>query len=148
MTACALPSCSERPRWVARMAVVLALLAVAAPGSACAETSSTPVSFDARFAAVEAVDQPADAHAAPASSTQSHDDKSKRALPPYVPDAHSRYRALVEREAAQAGLAPEIAEAVMAVESGYNPDAIGGVGEIGLMQILPSTPRMLCFAGA
>src|ERR1700680_9878 len=148
MTACALPSCSERPRWVARMAVVLALLAVAAPGSACAETSSTPVSFDARFAAVEAVDHPADAHAAPDSSTQSHDDKSKRALPPYVPDAHSRYRALVEREAAQAGLAPEIAEAVMAVESGYNPDAIGGVGEIGLMQILPSTARMLGFVGS
>ena len=153
MTACALPSCSERPRWVARMAVLLALLAVAAPGSACAETSSTPVSFDARFAGVEAVDQPADAHAAPDSSTQSHDrtqshdDKSKRAPPPYVPDAHSRYRALVEREAAQAGLAPEIAEAVMAVESGYNPDAIGGVGEIGLMQILPSTARMLGFAG-
>jgi soluble lytic murein transglycosylase-like protein len=34
------------------------------------------------------------------------------------------------------------------VESGYNPAAIGGVGEIGLMQILPSTPRMLGFAGS
>lgn len=35
----------------------------------------------------------------------------------------------------------------MAVESGYNPGAIGGVGEIGLMQILPSTARMLGFSG-
>ncbi len=35
----------------------------------------------------------------------------------------------------------------MAVESGYNPNAIGGVGEIGLMQILPSTARMLGFTG-
>lgn len=54
---------------------------------------------------------------------------------------------LIEREAHSAGLAPEIAEAVMAVESGYNPAAIGGAGEIGLMQILPSTARMLGFSG-
>jgi soluble lytic murein transglycosylase-like protein len=33
----------------------------------------------------------------------------------------------------------------MAVESGYNPAAIGGVGEVGLMQILPSSARMLGF---
>ncbi len=46
------------------------------------------------------------------------------------------------------GLAPDIAEAVMGVESGYNPDVIGGVGEIGLMQILPSTARMLGFTGS
>ncbi len=36
----------------------------------------------------------------------------------------------------------------MAVESGYNPAAIGGVGEIGLMQILPSTAHMLGFTGS
>ncbi len=36
----------------------------------------------------------------------------------------------------------------MAVESGFNPAAVGGVGEIGLMQILPSTARMLGFAGS
>lgn len=59
----------------------------------------------------------------------------------------SRYRALIEKEAAPTGLPPEVAEAVMAVESGYNPDAIGGVGEIGLMQILPSTAAMLGFRG-
>ena len=35
----------------------------------------------------------------------------------------------------------------MGVESGFNPGAIGGVGEIGLMQILPSTARMLGFGG-
>lgn len=59
-----------------------------------------------------------------------------------------RYRALIEKEAAGTGLAPEIAEAVMGVESGYNPDVIGGVGEIGLMQLLPSTARMLGFSGS
>ncbi|WP_426435368.1 transglycosylase SLT domain-containing protein [Bradyrhizobium genosp. P] len=62
-------------------------------------------------------------------------------------DTRSRYRALIEKEAAGTGLAPEIAEAVMGVESGYNPGVIGGVGEIGLMQILPSTARMLGFTG-
>jgi soluble lytic murein transglycosylase-like protein len=54
---------------------------------------------------------------------------------------------MVEKEARRLGLAPEIAEAVMAVESSYNPGAIGGAGEIGLMQILPSTARMLGFTG-
>ncbi len=63
-------------------------------------------------------------------------------------DPHALYRSLIEKEAARTGLAPEIAEAVMAVESGYNPGAIGGVGEIGLMQILPSTARMLGFVGS
>ena len=36
----------------------------------------------------------------------------------------------------------------MAVESGYNPAAVGGSGEIGLMQILPSTARMMGFSGS
>jgi soluble lytic murein transglycosylase-like protein len=57
------------------------------------------------------------------------------------------YRALAKAEAKQAGLPPEIADSVMAVESGYNAGAIGGAGEIGLMQILPSTARMLGFDG-
>jgi soluble lytic murein transglycosylase-like protein len=59
----------------------------------------------------------------------------------------SRYRDLIEKETSGTGLAPEIAEAVMGVESGYNAGAIGGVGEIGLMQVLPSTARMLGFTG-
>jgi soluble lytic murein transglycosylase-like protein len=63
-------------------------------------------------------------------------------------DTLSYYRALVAKEAGQQGLAPAIAEAVMAVESGFNPDAIGGAGEIGLMQIMPSTARMLGFSGS
>lgn len=62
-------------------------------------------------------------------------------------DARDHYRGLIEKEAAQSGLAPEIAEAVMAVESGYNPSVVGAAGEIGLMQILPSTARLLGFSG-
>lgn len=55
-------------------------------------------------------------------------------------------RAMVRREAEAQGLPPEVAEAVATVESGFDPKAVGGVGEIGLMQILPSTARMLGFA--
>jgi soluble lytic murein transglycosylase-like protein len=58
------------------------------------------------------------------------------------------YRAFAAEEADRAGLPPEVADAVMAVESGYHPEAVGDAGEIGLMQIMPSTARMLGFAGS
>lgn len=70
-----------------------------------------------------------------------------RELPPAQSDSRADYRALVEAAAKREGMPPEVADAVMGVESGYNPGAIGGVGEIGLMQILPSTARMLGFSG-
>lgn len=57
------------------------------------------------------------------------------------------YRALIKSEARSTSLPWEIADAVMSVESGYNPGAIGTSGEIGLMQILPSTARVLGFSG-
>ncbi|HVX78796.1 MAG TPA: transglycosylase SLT domain-containing protein [Bradyrhizobium sp.] len=63
-------------------------------------------------------------------------------------DGRAYYRALSAAEAKHNGLPPELADSVMAVESGYNPGAIGGAGEIGLMQILPSTARMMGFAGS
>ncbi|MBG0812505.1 transglycosylase SLT domain-containing protein [Methylosinus sp. H3A] len=63
------------------------------------------------------------------------------------PGSPALYRALAENEARRAGMPGEIADAVMAVESGYDPGAIGSVGEIGLMQVLPSTARALGFEG-
>lgn len=63
-------------------------------------------------------------------------------------DGEAGLRALVRSEAEAQGLPPELAEAVATVESGFDPRAIGGVGEIGLMQILPSTARMLGFSDA
>lgn len=56
--------------------------------------------------------------------------------------------AVIEREARRAGLPPEIAEAVIHTESGFNPAAIGADGEIGLMQVMPATARMLGFSGS
>jgi len=44
-------------------------------------------------------------------------------------------------------LPPRIAEAVTAIESGFDAGAIGGVGEVGLMQIRPQTALMLGYKG-
>jgi hypothetical protein len=57
-------------------------------------------------------------------------------------------RAMVEREVQTTGLPADIADAVVYVESNYDPTTIGGVGEIGLMQIRPQTAAMLGFTGS
>ena len=53
----------------------------------------------------------------------------------------------IRREAEQVGLPPDIADAVVQVESAYDPGAVGGVGEVGLMQIRPTTAAMLGYRG-
>ena len=78
-------------------------------------------------------------------------------LPPSVeglvafPKPHSVGRAahvrLIRREAEQRGLPPEVADAVASVESAYSPNAVGTVGEVGLMQVRPSTAAMLGHSG-
>jgi hypothetical protein len=64
----------------------------------------------------------------------------------YTPGRRAHLDA-IRREAEQAGLPPEIADAVAQVESTYNPGAVGGVGEVGLMQIRPTTAAMLGYRG-
>jgi soluble lytic murein transglycosylase-like protein len=54
----------------------------------------------------------------------------------------------IEREARRQGIPPEIAEAVAHTESGFNPSLTGADGEVGLMQVLPSTARMMGFSGS
>jgi Transglycosylase SLT domain len=61
--------------------------------------------------------------------------------------ARKYYQELMRREAEKNGLPPDIADAVAAVESGYDPDARGSAGEVGLMQVLPETAAMLGFTG-
>jgi len=60
----------------------------------------------------------------------------------------SRYIGLVRDRAEKTGLPADIAEAVAYIESGYHPEKIGTVGEIGLMQVRPETAAMLGFQGA
>jgi soluble lytic murein transglycosylase-like protein len=143
---------SSRPgaEWL-RWSFALAFVACLVPlKPAPAQSAAAPSSLDARFVVAETLDQTSNALANSESGATATADKPEKVELPQSRglDAHARYRSLIEKEAAQAGLSPEIAEAVMAVESGYNPDAIGGVGEIGLMQILPSTARMLGFVGS
>jgi Transglycosylase SLT domain len=66
------------------------------------------------------------------------------------PDVTSRtaIRVIIEKETATTGLPADIAEAVLFVESGYDPTVIGHVGEIGLMQVRPETAAMLGFRGS
>jgi Transglycosylase SLT domain len=56
-------------------------------------------------------------------------------------------RAIIEKETATTKLPPDIAEAVVFVESRYDSTVIGRVGEIGLMQVRPETAAMLGFKG-
>ncbi len=88
----------------------------------------------------------ADAQAQPPMVPEANWDQ---ALNPKNIDASTRgfYRTLIKREAEKNGLPPDIADAVAAIESGYDPGAVGGVGEIGLMQVRPETAAMLGFKG-
>lgn len=54
---------------------------------------------------------------------------------------------LVSKVAKKHGVPVALAKAVVTVESNYNPRARGGVGEVGLMQIRPSTARGMGFRG-
>lgn len=62
-------------------------------------------------------------------------------------DLRDQYKALLQREVAKTGLPYDIADAVAAIESGYDPSVIGSVGEIGLMQVRPETAATLGFRG-
>jgi hypothetical protein len=61
--------------------------------------------------------------------------------------ARAAIRAIIEREAASTRLPADIAEAVVFVESRYDSTVVGGVGEIGVMQVRPETAAMLGFRG-
>jgi len=57
------------------------------------------------------------------------------------------YTTLVSHYASAYGVPTSLAHAVIRVESNYRPNARGGAGEIGLMQIKPSTARMMGYSG-
>jgi soluble lytic murein transglycosylase-like protein len=71
------------------------------------------------------------------------------ARPPYEEfySAKTLYQRIGEAEALRNKIPFAIVDAVMRVESGYNPQAKGDVGEVGLMQILPSTADLMGFKG-
>ncbi|MDN5280361.1 MAG: hypothetical protein PWR01_4326 [Clostridiales bacterium] len=48
---------------------------------------------------------------------------------------------LVEKHANEHGLKPELVRKLIAIASGYNPDAVGTNGQLGLMQVKPEIFR-------
>jgi hypothetical protein len=59
----------------------------------------------------------------------------------------SAYLPAIAHEAAANGIPPALVDAVVRIESRYDPAAIGSVGEIGLMQVRPKTAALLGFQG-
>jgi Transglycosylase SLT domain len=68
-------------------------------------------------------------------------------MPPTHTPGRRAYLDTIRREAEQAGLPADVADAVAQVESAYDPGAVGGVGEVGLMQLRPTTAAMLGYQG-
>jgi soluble lytic murein transglycosylase-like protein len=65
-----------------------------------------------------------------------------------MPDFQTNeYSALISKYANQYNVPVELADAVVRVESNYNPNARGSAGEVGLMQIKPTSARMMGYTG-
>ena len=58
-----------------------------------------------------------------------------------VPMPTAKLAEMVERWATERNLDPRLVQAVVQVESGYNPKALSNQGAIGLMQLMPGTAR-------
>ena len=63
------------------------------------------------------------------------------------PKGRNAHLALIRREAERYRVPPELADAVAQIESSYNPQASGALGEVGLMQIRPETAALLGYRG-
>lgn len=59
----------------------------------------------------------------------------------------SAYLPAIVHEAEANGIPPALVDAVVRIESRYDPAAVGRVGEIGLMQVRPKTAELLGFQG-
>jgi soluble lytic murein transglycosylase-like protein len=72
-----------------------------------------------------------------------------KSAPPSTPIRNMRnipvanIREMIKKAAKENNLRPELLEAVVQVESGYNPDAVSSKGASGLMQLMPATAHAL-----
>jgi hypothetical protein len=62
--------------------------------------------------------------------------------------ARSTYLPAITEVAAANGVPPALVDAVVRIESRYDPTAVGSIGEIGLMQVRPKTAALLGFEGS
>ncbi|MFO1352996.1 MAG: lytic transglycosylase domain-containing protein [Gammaproteobacteria bacterium] len=66
---------------------------------------------------------------------------AKKAEHPQEPPTPSRLARLIDRLAKEHGLEPALLDAVIRVESAYQPNATSPKGAMGLMQLMPATAR-------
>lgn len=82
-------------------------------------------------------------------TTASVSRKSRAAAPKAASVGGSgQYSTIIERHAASNGVPVSLAKAVIMIESSFRPNQVGSAGEIGLMQIKPSTARMMGYSGS
>jgi hypothetical protein len=125
---------------VRRLAVILAVAGLAAPGAAAGEVYSvngpggervyTNVPPAGEEAGLAAPPEPGSGRAGSAGAGRSG--PSRRP-----------FSQLVDRVAARYGVDPDLVHAVIAVESAYDPYAVSPKGAVGLMQLLPETAAEL-----
>jgi hypothetical protein len=60
----------------------------------------------------------------------------------------SAYLPVIVQEAAAHGVPPVLVDAVVRIESRYDPATVGSIGEVGLMQVRPKTAALLGFQGS
>lgn len=77
------------------------------------------------------------------SRTITNDGDSTRARPLIKREPPAFLGPVIQRHADATSLDPRLVEAVIQVESGYNPKAVSRKGAIGLMQLMPQTAREL-----
>ncbi|MCB2400790.1 lytic transglycosylase domain-containing protein [Rhizobium ruizarguesonis] len=79
-------------------------------------------------------------------SLKTVDRQSGYAMPDF--STSTPYASLINKYAAQYNVPVALAQAVVRVESNFNPNARGSAGEVGLMQIKPATARMMGYSGS
>ncbi|MFO1148167.1 MAG: transglycosylase SLT domain-containing protein [Alsobacter sp.] len=128
--------------------IAAALAAIlAAPVRARAEASEGAIVRDGIPTPAKAAVQGApQAAVAPASAAKTLEGRSVGRPLSASPEARGRYRDLIARHAAANGIPYSLADAVIRIESRYNPHARNG-GAVGLMQIKPQTARGLGYSG-
>ncbi len=66
-----------------------------------------------------------------------------RPLPPSSGEGRVPYQAAIEAAARRQGIDPLLVQAVIEIESGFDPQATSPAGAQGLMQLMPATARAL-----
>jgi soluble lytic murein transglycosylase-like protein len=117
-----------------RSARAAAALAVALAPAALAPAALAEVKVDVRDDGIKVI------------RGEPNEARSRRLAARLVPIPTAKMAVLLDRWAGERGLDFRLVQAVVQVESGYNPRALSTKGAIGLMQLMPGTARELGIA--